>query len=169
VIDAQEEIASLSLAQSAMVIESAWIYIHEGRRDLSHQEIIGASFVSEVYKKYPNIPARIFESDEFALQELREQGDLNENSVEGLQRLVDRAHFSFQPHSQLIEFNYKFHVALISLMYEGMARLKYDQDEVKWYAFNLLKDEEIKIATKFECIEIKSHFVANLSRRLPRL
>jgi hypothetical protein len=161
VIEGQEELARLSLAQSAMVIEAASIYINEGRRELNYDEIIESSFVDNIYLKYPNIPARLFESNERSLRKLKNI-DLENNPLEDLQIVGDHSHLFFQTHSELADFNQRDHNALLSLMYEGMARHKYNYEEVKWYVFNLLKFDEIAIAKKF------ASFVSERSRALKK-
>lgn len=148
VVDASEELSELSLAQSAMVIEAASRHINDGKRALTGDDITESRFVSEVYEKYPNIPAEYFESDEKSLRRAKSEKFL-EDPIADLMRLTDHGHFALQAYSELFDFNQESHIALFSLMYEAMARLKYGREDVKWYVFNLLKEYELEIAEKF--------------------
>ena len=63
VIDAQESLEGLSLAQSAMIIRAVALFIEQAKVEFELRDLIGNAFVDRVYKEYPNIPGKYYDLD----------------------------------------------------------------------------------------------------------
>jgi len=134
------------LAQAAMVIEAASYFIENGKRDFQHNVITESSFVEEIYDKYPNIPVEEYDVDNKKIKKLF--GKRFERDVISDFQSLNESYIDIETHTENYIFNYEQQVALISIMYEAMARFGYDKDVTKWHTFDLLMDYEIEIATK---------------------
>lgn len=57
-------------------------------------------------------------------------------------------HIDMMTYNENYIFKHEDKNALISIMYEAIARFSYNLDEVKWHTFTLLMADEIEIANK---------------------
>jgi hypothetical protein len=159
--DAKDSLGDLTLAQSAMAVEIVASYLEKGSIEVSYREILGSSFVSGVYGEYPNLSVETYEgyASRFESEEEEEDDEYDEydkyeievlqiNDMEDWQLLCDRDFVSMPAHTESFEFDHDSYLALISLMCEARARYGYSGDQLKLYIFNLVKSDELTIASE---------------------
>jgi len=153
VTEAKESLEGLTLAQSAMVIDAASYFIQNGNVEFKYKVVTESTFVSEVYDKFPNIPINMLEADDKKLKKIfGVHYEINE--IEDFQLLNDKGIFDSNAYSDSYKFDHGSYISLIAILYESIARYRYDDDESKWYVFYLLKEFEITIANKVKNKEL---------------